>query len=470
MNREPPYSLQCEENVLGALFLNPESLDDVCEIVTAQDFYSRANQQMFECIRGMYASREPIDLGTVTDRLRRLNLLEEVGGLSHVISLANDTPSAANVMAYAKQVRDYATLRGLICAGGDIAELGYRPEARPASELVDLAQQSVMALGERLMTVGPEDIGSLADAYWEMLERKRETGEVGISTGFYDLDGKTGGLQPSDLVIVAGRPGMGKTALAVNIADFVSRERQVLIFSMEMSREQVTGRLLSALAKIDGNLLKDPRQLTNEQNDKLTEAVKAIKRQKVIIDDRGGLSVLQVRAKARKVSRKGRLGLIVVDYLQLMTGAGGNRNEELNDITRSLKALAKEINCPIIALSQLNRGCEQRDNKRPRLSDLRESGGIEQDADIVLAVYRDDYYTKDSPHEGVAECLILKQRNGAQGTVELAWIPQFCQFENYTGPDFKARLPKEDEKPKRGFSRARGPLVELVRSNQSAEH
>lgn len=459
MNREAPYNLQAEDNVLGALFLNPAAFDDVCEILTPEDFYNAGNQKLFEGMKALYVSRQPIDHGTVTDYFRRRNLLEEVGGFSHLISLANDTPSSSNVLFYARQVRDYSTLRGLIAAGGEITENGYTPGGRDVADLVDLAQKSVMALGERMVSAGPEEIGALADAYWNMLEEKKQTGEIGIETGFCELDNKIGGFQPSDLIVIAGRPSMGKTALAINIADFVSHEKPTLIFSMEMSKEQLTGRLLSSLAKVSGGALKDPASMSQKQQNDLTEAVKAIKRQKIVIDDRGGLTVLQVRAKARKLARKAPLGLVVVDYIQLMTGVGGNRNEEVNEITRSLKSLAKELACPIVALSQLNRNCEARDNKRPKLSDLRESGGIEQDADIVLGVYRDETYNEESPHKGIAEILILKQRNGGLGTIELEFRGEFCRFENYTGPGFKERQPPPPEKQPRGFGK-----LGLVRS------
>lgn len=463
MTRQAPHDIAAEQSVLGAIFLRNHLLDDVCEILCEQDFYRADHQLLFRTLLDMAAAKEPIDFTTVAAYLRQRGKLEEVGGFAYVGALANDTPSYSNVNAYAQIVRDRSTLRQMIAAGGDIAELGYRPDDRNIAELVDAAQLAAMRLGERMVTSGAEDIASLADAYWHMLEQKKLTGDIGIATGFCELDNRVGGLQPSDLVVIAGRPSMGKTALAINIGDFVSRGRPVLIFSMEMSKQQLTGRLLSAMAKVSGNQLKDPNSLSDDEETKLIEAVKAIKQKKIVIDDRGGLSVLQVRAKARKIARKAPLGLVVVDYIQLMSGVGGNRNEEVNEITRSLKSLAKELGCPIIALSQLNRNCEARDNKRPRLSDLRESGGIEQDADIVLGIYRDEVYDEKSPHAGIAEVILLKQRNGGLGTVELEWHGPFCKFENYSGPGFDERKPAPQEQPTRGFGRSKPELVRVLR-------
>ncbi len=460
--RQAPFDIEAEQNVLGAVFLMNHLLDDVCEIVSEQDFYRADHQLIFRTLLAMRSEQMPTDFSTVASYLRQREQLVEAGGISYLGGLANETPSTANVTAYARVVRDRSTLRQMIVAGSEIAELGYRPDDRNATDLVDLAQQAVMRLGERMATTGPEDIGSLADAYWNMLEAKAESGDIGVETGFCELDNLLGGLAPTDFVVIAGRPSMGKTALAVNIADFVSRDVPVLIFSMEMSKEQLTGRLLSAMAKVSGNALKNPRDMDTASKDRLTEAVKAIKAKRLLIDDRGGLSVMQVRAKARKVSRKSKLGLIVVDYIQLMSGVGGNRNEEVNEITRSLKALAKELQTPVLALSQLNRKCEERDNKRPKLSDLRESGGIEQDADIVMGVYRDEVYDKEGPHKGIAEVILLKQRNGALATVELEWHGEFCQFQNYSGPGFNERRPRTEEKPARGFVRSKPQLVRTL--------
>lgn len=452
--RQAPHSIDSEQHVLGAVFLMNHLLDDVSEIVAEADFYRADHQLLFRTLLTMRADRMPIDSTTVVEFLRQRDELEEAGGFSYIWKLANETPSAANATVYAEAVRDRAVMRALIASGGEISELGYRSDGRTIAELVDTAQRSVMSVGERTKQSGPEDIGSLAEAYWHMIQAKKESGDVGIDTGLIVLDNMLGGLQPGNLDIIAGRPSMGKTALALNIADWVSRSVPVAIFSMEMSREEVTGRFLSAEAKLPTSVLRDPRSMTDEQSDALVWAIKNIKSRKMHVDDRGGLTALQVASKARKLHRKHRLGLIVIDYLQLMQGVGGNRNEEINDITRGLKALAKELHCPILALSQLNRSCESRDNKRPRMSDLRESGGIEQDADVIIGMYRDEYYDKASPHKGIAEAIILKQRNGATGTVELEWHGETCQFLDYTGPSFDERKPMEETKSNvRGFGR-----------------
>lgn len=466
--RQVPYSADSERDVLGSLFLNPAAFDDIVELLEVSDFYRADHQILFQELQAMYQARAPIDLSTVVDRLRRSEKLEEVGGFAYVASLANDTPSASNVLVYARQVREYSTLRKLICVGGDMAEMGYRPDGRSVPELVDAAQQAVTAIGEREQTAVAEDIGSLAAAFEETVDRRRISLSTGAATGLVTLDNKLGGMQPGDLIVLAGRPSMGKTALAMNIADHVSATDPVAVFSMEMSREQVTARQASLHSGVPLHLFLNPREMSKAQQDAFTEAVKVLRTRRMVVDDRGALSVLQVRAKARKLARRQRLGLIVVDYIQLMAGTGGNRNEEVNDVTRGLKALGKELNCPVIALSQLNRGCESRDNKRPRLSDLRESGGIEQDADIVIGLYRHEYYhPNETVHAGIAEAVVLKHRNGPTGSLELRWNGEVCQFSDYVGPNFDARQPRAEDRGARGFSR---PKPALVRSLNGEAH
>ena len=455
MSREAPYSVEAEQNVLGSIFLDNRCLDEVCEVIAEADFYRADHQIMFRGFLALSQGRKPIDLTTAVEYFRQLGQLEEVGGMAYILTLANDTPSYANVMAYAEIVRDRSTLRRLIAAGSEIAELGYRPDGRDAAEIVDAAQRAVMAIGERRESSGPEDIGSILAAEYDAMDARRVSGDVGMQTGLIGLDNATGGMQPGDVWVIAGRPSMGKTALAINIADFVSGSELVQVFSMEMSKAQLGRRILSANARVPGNFLMDPRTMPKDCEDRLPRVIAELRNRSLRIDDRGGLSVMQVRAKARKLTRHKKLGLIVVDYIQLMSGVGGNRNEEVNEITRGLKSLAKEIGCCVIALSQLNRGCESRDNKRPKLSDLRESGGIEQDADVVIGMYRDEYYHPDSPHKGIAEAIILKQRNGATGTVELSWDGPICLFSDYTGPSAKDREPQREMAPKkaRGFGR-----------------
>ena len=448
--KEAPYSLDAEQSVLGALLLNPAALDDLADVLGAGDFYSAPNRLIFEALVDLQASRQPADFTTLVDYLRNRKAVDDAGGIAYLSSLANDTPSAANVMAYARLVRDYSTRRQMIQAGSGICDLAYSPGEKTVPEIVDEAQKLAMRLGEKTDPSAPESIGVLAERFFKSLEERMESGIVGVSTGLDALDNKLGGLQPDDLLIIAGRPSMGKTAIAIGVADWVSREKNVAIFSMEMSKDQVTGRLVSMNSGVPISLMRTPREMSGQHHEAVTEGVKKVRQRHIIVDDRGGLTVLQLGAKARRIHRRRPLSLIVVDYLQLMTGKGGNRNDEISEISRGLKALAKELKCPVIALSQLNRGCEQRDNKRPRMSDLRDSGAIEQDADVVIGMYRDEYYDEGSPHKGIAEAIILKQRNGATGTVELQWVGELCLFQNYTGPSASERQPKEEPKG-RGF-------------------
>lgn len=460
--REVPYSREAEIWVLGGIFLANHLFDDVAELIGEKDFFCLDHQVIWRAIADLAQTRQPVDVVTVTEYLRQRDLMAEAGGPVAIMSIAADVPSAANIRAHAEIVRDKAVMRAMIAAGGDIAELGFRPGEKSSRELIDSAQQAVLSIGQRSDGSAPETIGSLAGQFYNELENRIKNKVSGLATGLTELDNKLGGLQPSDLVIVAGRPSMGKTALALNIADFVSEEKSVLVFSMEMSKEQVTGRILSPIAKVPVSLMRSPMDITQAQHDQLVSAVQVASNRKMHVDDRGGLTVLQLSSKARRVHRKTPLSLIVVDYIQLMTGKGGNRNEEVNEITRGLKALAKELSCVVVALSQLNRGVESRDNKRPRMSDLRESGGIEQDADIIVSMYRDEYYHPEGPHAGVAEAGILKNRNGATGSVELSWNGPLCLFSNYFGPSFAQREPKKEDRPKRGFKKPLTPFERVM--------
>lgn len=452
--RQPPYSIEAEQSVLGGLMIDNRCWIDLSDTLTEADFYRADHQLIWRAMAHLLNVGKPCDLTTMVAHLSGSGELQEAGGVAYLGTLANDTPSAANVLAYADVIRERSILRALVGAGGDIAEMGFRPDGREPAELLDLAQAAVMKIGERTQATGPEDLGTLSEIFFQSLEARRETGQVGTSTGFRDLDRQLGGLQPGNLVIIAGRPSMGKTALALNIADWVARDEHVLVFSMEMGRDEITSRIVGFNGRVAGHLLRQPRLMTQDDQDAVIRAVMENKTRQMTIDDRGGLTALQVRAKSRKVARKSKLGLIVIDYIQLMQGVGGNRNEEVNEITRSLKSLAKELECPVIALSQLNRGCEARENKRPRLADLRESGGIEQDADIVIGVYRDEIYYPDSPHKGLAEAIILKQRNGAIGTVVLTWEGPLFLFGNYDGPPLSNE--REPGKQSGGFGRGRG--------------
>ncbi|WP_420465594.1 replicative DNA helicase [Panacagrimonas sp.] len=443
--RQPPYSIEAEQAVLGGLMLDNRLIDEVIEIVDPTDFYRADHQLIFASIRQMLDARKPCDFVTLSEHCKQAGTIGEVGGLAYLGSLANDTPSSANVSAYAKVVRDRSVLRRLVAAGGDIAELGYRPEGREVSDLLDAAQRAVIEIDVSQPQVAESMWDSLPEFY-NAMEARRGQQSWGLETGLIALDNKLNGLLPGNLVVISGRPAMGKTALAMNIAAHVSREHQVGFFSMEMQRDELLSRILSAETGIPGVKFRCPDEQSKDEQNLIFGRVAELRRRKMWIDDRGGLSVLQVRSKSRKMHRKSPLSLLVVDYMQLMSGVGDTRNEQINDISRGLKSLGKELGCPVIALSQLNRGCESRDNKRPRLSDLRESGGIEQDADIVIGCYRDEYYHENSPHAGICEAIVLKQRSGSTGTVELAWNADICLFTDYHGPNFEQRAPKPTKK------------------------
>lgn len=452
--REVPYSVDYEQNVLGGLLLNPAMFDETADLIGEGDFFRTDHRAIFAAMRELYAARTPLDYVTLADYFRTRGKLDDVGGVRYLSSLQNDTPSAANVAAYARGVRDYALRRQVIAAGGDIAQIGYAPGERSAAEVLDEAQRLVMGLGERADDSGPEPIGLLAEKFHQAFEARENSGRFGLETGLIALDNHLQGLQPGDLLVIAGRPSMGKTAIALGIAEWVSRTDPALVFSMEMSKEQITARTISLSCGLPLSMLKSPTGLSDRDRGLVTEAVKSMKSRQLIVDDRSSLTVLQLSAKARRVHRRKRLSLVVVDYLQLMSGSGGNRNEEVNEISRGLKCLARDLECPVIALSQLNRGCENRDNKRPRLSDLRDSGSIEQDADIVIGMYRDAYYNPPpQPGPEVAEAIVLKHRNGPVGTVELEWVGTHCLYTNYTGPSRQEREPAQ--KQPRGFEKLR---------------
>jgi replicative DNA helicase len=433
----PPYSLEAEMSVLGGLMLDNRALDDLADKLGAEDFYRQDHQLIYTGISELVSSGRPCDFVTLTEHLRSQGRLEEAGGLPYLGNLANETPSAANVLAYAEIVRERAVLRRLIAAGGDIAELGFRPEGRDYHELLDLAEQKVFALrsGAEHADSTYYDMPQLMKAVEEKIEilRANPNGLAGLPTGFADLDKLTTGLHGGDLVIVAGRPSMGKTSFALNIAEHVAlyEKKAAAVFSMEMPAEQLALRVLSSFARIDMARLRGG-DLQDRDWDRLVSQGGLIREAPLYIDETGALSPLDLRARARRMAARHKIALLVVDYIQLMQvpGIKDNRTNEISEISRSLKALAKELDIPIIALSQLNRGVEQRDNKRPRMADLRESGGIEQDADVVMFIYRDEVYNRDSPDAGTAEIIIAKQRNGPLGTVKTAFLGQFTRFEN----------------------------------------
>ncbi|WP_020648391.1 replicative DNA helicase [Solimonas variicoloris] len=435
--KAPPYSVEAEQSVLGGLMLENRHWDDLADKLNAEDFYREDHQLIFRAIAELAGSQKPCDFVTLAEHLKARGQLEAAGGLAYLGTLANDTPSAANVMAYAEIVRERAVLRSLASAGGEIAELGYRPDGRSYAELLDLAEQKVFKLRAKADRTKNDyyAMPGLIDALEKKIDMLRSNqGQLaGLSTGFSDLDRSTTGFHPGDLVIVAGRPSMGKTTFALNIAEHVVlyEKKPALVFSMEMPAEQLAMRMLSSFARIPMGKLRSG-ELDDRDMDRLVSQSGFLREAPLYIDETGAMSPLDVRARARRVKARHGLGLIVVDYIQLMQIPGNkeNRTNEISEISRSLKALGKELEVPVVALSQLNRGVEQRDNKRPRMADLRESGGIEQDADLCLFIYRDEVYNKESPDKGTAEIIIAKQRNGPLGTVRTAFFGEFTRFEN----------------------------------------
>ena len=437
--RVPPHSIQAEQAVLGGLMLENSTWDQVADRVGQRDFYRREHQLIFQAIGALAERGKPFDVVTLAEELDHKGELNAAGGFAYLGALANDTPSAANIRAYADIVREHSVIRQLIRVGTEIADSGYRPEGRRVAELLDGAEQKVFEIAQQKArdSAGFIPIKNLLTKAVNRIELlyERDDPITGVSTGFNDLDDMTSGLQPADLVVIAGRPSMGKTSFAMNIAENVAIKSKlpVAVFSMEMPGESLTMRMISSLGRIDQHRVRTGR-LEDQEWPRLTSAVSLLSEAPIYIDDMAALTPTEVRARARRLVREaGGLGLIVIDYLQLMQAPseGETRATEISIISRSLKALAKELNCPVIALSQLNRNLEQRPNKRPVMSDLRESGSIEQDADIVIFIYRDEVYNEDSPEKGVAEIIIGKQRNGPIGTVRLTFLGQYTKFENF---------------------------------------
>jgi replicative DNA helicase len=464
----PPHSVQAEQSVLGGLMLDNNTWDQVADRLDENDFYRRDHRLIFRAIANLADNQQPFDVVTLAEVLEKNNWLNDAGGLAYLGAMAKDTPSAANVVAYADIVRERSVLRQLIQVGSQVADAAYHPKGRELSDLVEEAEQRIFRIADQKRRSGSgfKSIRSwLSRAVNRIDELFHVTSRVtGIGTGFADLDEMTSGLQRSDLVVVAGRPSMGKTTFAMNIAENVAiRERvPVAVFSMEMSGEQLAMRMLSSLGRIDQHRVRTGKLLDDEWP-RMTSAVNLLGDTGLFIDDTPSLSPTEVRARCRRLAREhGDLGLVVLDYLQLMQVAGGaeNRVNEISEISRSLKALAKEMNVPVIALSQLNRNLEQRTNKRPMPSDLRESGAIEQDADIIMFIYRDEVYNPDTPDKGKAELIIAKQRNGPTGTVNLTFQGQFTRFENFiASSDVGMPLPPpvgvddddEEEPPPRSY-------------------
>ena len=432
-----PHSIEAEQSVLGGLLLSADGWDAVAETVTADDFYRPDHRLIFRQIARLAEATQPIDVITVADRLTANGELDAAGGLSYLAELASNPPSASNIRAYAEVVNERASLRKLIEAAQMIAESGFSPEGRSSNELIDEAERLIMQISEQGPKAGgPRDVNPLLQSALARIEELFHSGGdiTGLDTGFIELNRKTSGLQPSDLVIVAGRPSMGKTSFAMNLVEnaVLSQAKPVLVFSMEMPAEQLIIRMLSSIGRIDQTRIRTGK-LEQEDWPKLSGAVSKLKDLPLFIDDTPALTPTELRSRARRIAREhGQIGMIMVDYIQLMQVAGSSegRTAEISEISRSLKAIAKEFACPMVALSQLNRSLEQRPNKRPVNSDLRESGAIEQDADVIMFIYRDEVYNEDSPDKGTAEIILGKQRNGPIGTCRLAFIGQFTRFEN----------------------------------------
>jgi replicative DNA helicase len=437
--RIPPHSAEAEMAVLGGLMLDNSTWDAIADRIRADDFYRRDHQLIFAAIAELAGNGEPSDAVTVAERLERAGHAQETGGLIYLASIVRDTPTAANIRAYAEIVRERAMLRGLIECGGEIATSAYHPEGRTASELVDEAERRVFEIAESGRRVGSgfialrNELGTVIDRLDSLHQNQGEV--TGVSSGFSKLDEMTAGLQRGDLIVIAGRPSMGKTTFALNIAEnaaFGPAKAKVGVFSMEMSREQLAFRMISSLGRVDQSQLRTGN-FGPEEWSRINTAISMMKSAHIYIDDTGALSPTDVRARARRLKREHGLDLIVLDYLQLMQVPGNNENRasEISEISRSLKALAKELSVPVIALSQLNRSVEQRTDKRPVMSDLRESGAIEQDADVIMMIYREEVYDPNSTRKGIADIIIAKQRNGPIGDVQLTFLGKYTKFENY---------------------------------------
>ncbi|MEY3446257.1 MAG: replicative helicase, partial [Pseudomonadota bacterium] len=430
--RIPPHSIEGESSVLGGLLLDNAAWDRVGDILADGDFYRYEHRLIYSAIGALVNASKPADVITVFEHMQSQGKAEEIGGLAYLNSLAQYVPSASNIRRYAEIVRDRSILRKLVSASDEIATNAFNPKGRPVSDIVDESEQKIFNIGElgKRNSQGFQGMDSLVvkllDRVQEMADNPNDV--TGVPTGFYDLDRMTAGLQAGDLIVLAARPSMGKTALAINIAEHVALNEglPVAVFSMEMGASQLAVRIVGSIGRIDQSHLRTGK-LSDDEWPRLSEAIEKLRNISLHIDESAGLTSSELRANARRLSRQcGQLGLIVVDYLQLMSGSssdGENRATELGEISRGLKMLARELKCPVIALSQLNRSVEQRPDKRPMMSDLRESGAIEQDADIIMFIYRDEYYTKDACKEpGVAEIIIAKQRNGPTGTVKLAFL------------------------------------------------
>ena len=441
--KTPPHSIEAEQSVLGGLLLDNLAWDKVGDFLNEEDFYRFDHRLIYHHVARLISANKPADVITVFEALKQSGKESEAGGLTYLNALAQNTPSAANIRRYAEIVRERGVLRQLITAADEITTTAFNPEGREVRQVLDEAESKIFAIAEEgsrgqqgFQEIQPL-LGQVVERIDELYNRDNPNDITGVPTGFADLDKMTSGLQAGDLIIVAGRPSMGKTAFSLNIGEYVAVEQglPVAVFSMEMAATQLAMRMLGSVGRLDQHRLRTGR-LADDDWPRLTHAIQKMNEAQLYIDETPALNPIELRARSRRLARTcGKLGLIVVDYLQLMSvsRSGENRATEISEISRSLKGLAKELNCPVIALSQLNRSLEQRPNKRPVMSDLRESGAIEQDADIILFIYRDEVYNPDSTDKGTAEIIIGKQRNGPIGNVRLTFFGQYTKFENYAG-------------------------------------
>lgn len=432
-----PHSMEAEQAVIGSMLMDRDAMESALEILQPDDFYGRQYGTLFQAIRELNTENKPVDLVTLQERLKENNVPEELAGMDFIREVLGSVPTSANVKYYTKIVKEKSLMRRLIRTTEEITAQCYQGTDN-VEALMDSTEKKIFNL---MQSRGGGDFTPIRQVVINALERieaaSKQNGSItGVSTGFIDLDYQTSGMQPSDLILVAARPSMGKTAFVLNMAQHMAFRDNITtaIFSLEMSKEQLVNRLFSLESKVDAQVLRNGR-LEDSDWERLIESAEIIGNSNLIIDDTPSISIAELRSKCRKYKMEMNLGVIIIDYLQLMSGSSGgksstSRQQEISDISRSLKAVARELNVPVIALSQLSRAVEQRDDKRPMLSDLRESGAIEQDADVVMFIYRDDYYNKESEKKNIAEIIVAKQRNGPVGTVELAWRPQYTQFGN----------------------------------------
>jgi len=436
----PPQNIEAEQSVLGSILLENEAISSVLEILIAEEFYRESHRRIFLSMIELFEKNEPIDLITLTNVLKSKNQLDDVGGGTYLASLVDSIPTTANIIYYTKIVKEKAILRRLIDTATEIIARGYE-DGGDVADLLDQAERNIFQITETQIKPSFYDIKSLLKESFKTIEKLYESREIvtGVPAGFDEIDKLTSGFQPSELIIIAGRPSMGKTAFSLNIAQYVAIEKKipVAIFSLEMSKEQLVLRMLCSEARVDAHRLRSGF-LGEADWPKLTRAAGTLSDAPIFIDDTPAISVLEMRAKSRRLMAEHKLGLVIVDYLQLMRGRGTfsqnmeSRVQEISDISRSLKSLAKELNIPVVALSQLNRRVEERQNRRPQLADLRDSGAIEQDADLITFIYRDEVYDRsdENPNKGIAEIIIGKQRNGPVGEVKLAFLDKYASFEN----------------------------------------